>query len=662
MPATSARTPASTSTATPAPPMRVETPDARVETTDARIETPDARIDVQPAPLALRVAPAALTVREGAIGRFTVRLDRAPTAAVTVDVGGDPAVALVVPRQLTFTPESWQVAQVVEVFPLHDSDTVDDATTVAVTHGSAGRVEIALTVTDVDTVGIALARSTLPLTEGGTATVAVRLTAQPVGAIAVDVVSADTGAVTASPDRLTFTATTWSLPQLVTIGGAADSDTADEGVAVAFSIGGAALASLAVTVQDDDTAGISAPASVAVDEGATVDIPVALTHAPAAPVVVRVVSSIGSLVSVAPSMLTFTAATWDRPQVVTASALVDGDVTPVTVPVLLMADGLTTRTVEVAVADTQGPRLVLSRDALTLAEAASGTVTVALRDRPPGAVVIAVASSDTSAAVVTPLRLAFTSANFDQPQTLTIVAVPDTDELADSARIELSVGGQVQAAIRVDVPDDVPRTVVASPSPVTVREDGSVDIDVQLSAPPAAPGVVVRVVAGDHTRLRVSRPALAFRPDNWNVPQRVTLMGIRDADTGDQVVTLALQADGFGAGAVPVTVDDIDTQEILTTAGRFRILEGTDVELVVALRRPPGGTAIVTAVTVDSNVAAVTPSQLTFTDATWATPQRVRLSGVRDGNTVDDSTELHFVLDGATTVVREVEVVDTRVP
>ena len=124
------------------------------------------RVDV-PAPAlttpGVTVSPTALTVpEEDTTGdRYTVVLDTAPTAAVTVTVAGHAGTDVTpTPATLTFTPTTWETAQTVTVTAGHDPDTADEA--VSLTHSATSMdsdyeglpiAGVAVTVTDNDTDG-----------------------------------------------------------------------------------------------------------------------------------------------------------------------------------------------------------------------------------------------------------------------------------------------------------------------------------------------------------------------------------------------------------------------------------------------------------------------------------------------------------------------------
>ena len=90
---------------------------------------------------------------------------------------------------LTFSASDWSTAQTVEVTAGEDPDTANDSETLTHTatgadYGSVSK-DLAVTVTDDDTVGLELSETTLTVAEGGRATYTVALVTQPSGPVTV---------------------------------------------------------------------------------------------------------------------------------------------------------------------------------------------------------------------------------------------------------------------------------------------------------------------------------------------------------------------------------------------------------------------------------------------------------------------------------------------
>ena len=159
--------------------------------------------------------------------------------------------------------------------------------------------------------GVVISHSALTLPEGTTATYTVHLTARPTGDVVITTTSAHTGEATVAPDSLTFTDANWNTPQTVTVTAINDNTLGNASVTITHAVNTGttadatyaaltSLADVAVTVTDNDTAGVTitqtgTPATTAVIEGATAGEPgafdtytVVLDSQPAGTVVITV--------------------------------------------------------------------------------------------------------------------------------------------------------------------------------------------------------------------------------------------------------------------------------------------------------------------------------------------------------------------------------------
>ena len=107
------------------------------------------------------------------------------------------------------------------------------------------------------------------MTEGETATFAVRLASLPGRDTIVAVSSGNTGAATVNLPSLTFTPMTWNTAQTVTVTGVKDIDTSDEQVTITLSGDGVVTGTVTVNVTDNDTAQVTpaAPTVTGVGDG-----------------------------------------------------------------------------------------------------------------------------------------------------------------------------------------------------------------------------------------------------------------------------------------------------------------------------------------------------------------------------------------------------------
>ena len=659
-------------------------------------------------PPGVTVSPVMLDITEGSSGSYTVVLTAEPTGDVVVEVAGhvgggvvtvDGSSAVV---SLTFTTGTWDTAQTVTVAAVDNSvaggeesvsltHTVVDADSAAEYVGVAGE-SVTVTVADNDTAGVTVSPVMLGITEGASDTYTVVLTSEPTGDVVVEIDGHTTGGVvtvdgSSAVVALTFTTASWNTAQTVTVAAADDDvDDGDVGVSLTHAVVGADSAaeyagvageSVAVTVADNDSAGVTvSPTSLDVVEGASGTYEVVLTAAPTAAVVVEVdghttggdVTVDGSASAV---LLTFTTGSWNTAQTVTVAAVDDG-VTEGEESVTLThgvvgADsateyvGVAGESVIVTVTDPAG--VSVSPTSLDVVEGASGTYEVVLTAEPTSDVVVEVAGHatggdvtvDGSAAVV---LLTFTTGSWNTAQTVTVAAVDDgvtegeesvtlTHGVvgADSATEYVGVAGE---SVIVTVTD--PAGVTVSPTSLDITEGDTGSYEVVLTAAPTS-DVVVEVdghtTGGDVT---VDGSAavvlLTFTTGSWNTAQTVTVAAVDDGVTeGEESVTLthgvvgadsATEYVGVAGESVIVTVTDPAGVTVSPTS--LDITEGDTGSYEVVLTAAPTAAVVVEVdghttggdVTVDGSASVVL---LTFTTGSWNTAQTVTVAAVDDGVT-----------------------------
>jgi len=219
-------------------------------------------------PSVLNVPVRSVTVGEnGGTATYTVRPRSDPGAGNSLVVSvssSDETVATASPSTLTFTSQSWTVAQTVTVTGVSDDKAGGRRATI--TNTVQGRSEthpVTVTVTD-DDGGITVSKAAVEVAEaGGTASWTVVLDAEPTGDVRVTPRSGTVSAATVSPEYLDFTTTSWSTPQTVTATGVDDDEdnAGDKRTATVThrGLGGGyddvSAATVEVTVTDDDWSG-----------------------------------------------------------------------------------------------------------------------------------------------------------------------------------------------------------------------------------------------------------------------------------------------------------------------------------------------------------------------------------------------------------------------
>ncbi len=638
---------------------------------------------------------------------YEVVLTAPPVAEVTVTVtaaDGQTTVNGGATAILTFTPLNWSVPQEVTVTAVDDAAVEGSHTglighTVASTdpaYNGLGVRSVVATIADNDSGG------TIQISESGSSTVVsetapssdtytVVLTAAPIASVTVTVTADDQTRVnTGATTTLTFTMVNWSTPQTVTV--TAVDDTVAEGqhsgtirhsaASVDPVYHGAAIADVAVTIADNDTAGVTiaeSDGSTAVSEnGPTSDTyTIVLTTPPVASVVVSVIPdgqvNLGGGAGVAVSR-TFTTGNWSTPQTVTVTAVDDaaaeGSHTSIIQHTVSSIDGfyngMGVRDVLVTISDNDATGEVVITDggstAVSEAGPTSDTYTVVLASAPSDDVTVTVTPDgqvDLGGGAGVAINLTFTTGDWDEPQTVTVTAVDDAAAEGEhvstirhsSASADVRFDGLSIADVAVTIADNDTAGVAIAES------DGSTDVDeegptsdtytVVLDSKPTA-NVTVTVDPDGQVNLGsgagVAR-VLTFTTANWSTPQTVTVTAVDDAAAEGSHTSIIQHTvssiDGFyngmGVRDVLVTISDNDAtgEVVITDGGSTAVSEAgpTSDTYTVVLASAPSDDVTVT-VTPDGQVdlggGAGVAINLTFTTGDWDEPQTVTVTAVDD--------------------------------
>ena len=414
---------------------------------------------------ALSFSRTSVIVAEGANATYTVSLAEAPTGpvSVTLSTSGDPDIT-VTPASLTFTTTTWSIEQTVTVSAGQDDDLADGSTSINHLASGANYVGITGTVTateeDDDTGSLVFPLSSVNVPEGGDATYSLSLSHQPSSTVTVAVAKKMGGDpdITVSPPSLTFTTTTWSTGQTITLAAASDTDGLNGVATIAHTASGAeyagVTADVTATEQDSDRELVTSHTSISVPEGSSATYTVKLATQPTGTVTVSVSWLQGdSDLSISLSSLSFTTTDWSIEQTVTVFAAQDNDLADGRALFLHSTtgggyEGVTT-SVTATENDNDTAQLRFSTTSITVPEDDHATYTVRPRYAPSGTVSIsvAVATGGDDDITVSPPRLTFFTTNWSTPQTVTVFARDDNDAVNGSRKIKHTAAGAEYAGL-----------------------------------------------------------------------------------------------------------------------------------------------------------------------------------------------------------------------
>ena len=318
-----------------------------------------------------------------------------------------------------------------------------------------------------------------------------------------------------------------------------------------------------------------------------------------------------------------------------------------------------------AAATPQGvvPAVTLTSTALTVPEGESRSYSVSLNvEPPPGTAQVELSIEGDSDVSVSPSTLSFGVPL--QPGVVTVSTLHDADSANDTATISHTVSGYYGAAAgatAVTVIDDeataVTPTVALTLSPASIAESGgastvTASLDqasgvlttLTVTAAAVAPALGSHFALGEQRTLTI--PAgrtsstgvvtIAARDDNVDGPDREVTVSAATSNT-----------DGvLGPDAVTLTITDDDVRGVTVSAATLTAPQDGDRTYTVVLDTQPTGTVAIAVAAAGDPDVTVEPTTLSFTAATWNTPQPVTVSGAAAATVGDTATVSHTVSGG----------------
>jgi len=524
-------------------------------------------------------ASALLTTEKGTTATFSLVLTSKPNAPVQFGLTStNTNEGKVSPAEVAFTAKNWNVAQVVTVTgvddPTKDGNVVyavriSAPTTDDLAYQKLPTADVKVVNLDDDVAGIAPPKLLSGIDAGtklvtseannGAASFSISLTSRPKSDVKIPIMSSNTAEGKVSPSTLTFTPGNYSTAQVVTVTGQQD-PVFDGNRAYTISLGPSTSDDsnyvgltqvIKVTNLDDDSAYIVPTPGymgTTTEAGGTAVFGISLHSQPTDTVTVTFVSTNTKEGKVAPGTLTFTMANWATAQNITVTG-VDDNVADDTQAYNVQATGAsngdqnykyaaTTLNVRNLDNDEVGMVVVAAAN-LQTTEAVGGkaTFTVALTSQPTGNVSVNVTSSNIKEGTVAPAALAFTSGNWNAPQTVTVTGVDDS--IADgnqSYMVTLKTAASSADAkyaqlgaksVSLSNKDDDVFGITVAPTTCATTPDTTANFSVVLKSQPLGP-VSIGLSSDTPTEGKVAPATLSFTATTWNIVQMVTVTGVDD--------------------------------------------------------------------------------------------------------------------------------------
>jgi len=291
--------------------------------------------------------------------------------------------------------------------------------------------------------------------------------------------------------------------------------------------------------------------------------------------------------------------------------------------------------VEVTITDDDVTGIDVS-PSVSVTEGGAGAFSFSLTSKPLEAVTVTLTGHSGTDLTPSPLSYRFTPEDWNRSQQVTLAAAEDDDFANDEVQLTLAANGGsytgVTERVIVTITDnDAPG--IEARALVVVLEGGTKDLSVALATRPSGGDVTVTFPLTRGDLMLVPTRPLVFSPDDWNVPQSITLSAKQDDDFVDDHAEVTLTANGGGyvgvTRQVKVTITDDDGPKIVTDA-EVTMDEGTTYPLAVRLSAEPSGSVQVAFTGHAGTVLALNRDLLTFTPTNWNSPQVVTLTAAED--------------------------------
>jgi len=447
---------------------------------------------------------------------------------------------------------------------------------------------------------------------GGTTSFTIRLNTAPSADVVVAVSSSDETEGIVAVDTVTFTPLNWRRDQTIKVTGI--DDDLDDGD-IDFSIvlqsaisddaqyNGQDPDDLTLSNEDDDSVGIavSGISTHVTEAGGTATFTIKLNAICISDVTISLATSDLSEGTVSPSSVTFTPENWSERQTITVTgvddSIRDGNknfriLTSKANSADTAYNDMAASDVIVSNLDDEVSGVVVSAISGNTNEAgASATFTVQLSSQPIKTVSMSLSSSDTTEGTVSPNRLAFSSANWNIPQTVTITGKNDYRDDGDknySIRFSKTSSNSdeydnlaVSSVALKNLDDETAGFNISAISGNTSESGVTASFTITLTSQPKQ-SVKINVASSDTSEGTVSISSITFVPARWNRVQTVTVTGVDDSITdGDITYSIVLgnaiskDSTYSGVDAVDVSIINSDNEVATTTTTTTTLTSGT---------------------------------------------------------------------------------------
>ncbi|WP_156013244.1 Calx-beta domain-containing protein, partial [Thioalkalivibrio sp. HK1] len=526
----------------------------------------------------------------------------------------------------------------------------------------------------------------LVIDEGGSNRFRIRLSAEPVEPVRVDIVLPDDGELSADPNSVAFNSSNWRQWQTVTLTNTPDSDNYTEYRDVRLVAHGGQYSKIetrvALELTDKDTPMIDTDPEemVLIEEGGSASFNVRLkTRVFSTSDPVRVALSLPAdsdlTLDSDPSTagdqneLVFTDRNWDRWQTVSLNAATDDNTVNDIVTISMVANGGSyvdvKNTMKVTIADAErSPAIVLTSELIRIDEGGNASFDISLGSKPTADVVLTFPTPINSDLTIDgddsvighQSALRFQPANWYVPRKVVVDAAQDDDLIGENETIDITAAGgnydDMEIGITLSIVDDDRASLVYEPDPLTIvgRKGSSANFRARLSHRPIGE-VTATLQVLDNAAISLDDDEHRFDATNWDRWWTINV-SVSDNRSGNRKFKMRLSTTGGYydelTSDIDVLVSDSGNDALIVSNAPEEIDEGERIDFTVKLATAPRNRAEVKLVLNDpsnSGALRLDPATSIFTALDWDQPKTITLVALPDDD--DEDKSLVVTLDAS---------------
>ena len=296
--------------------------------------------------------------------------------------------------------------------------------------------------------------------------------------------------------------------------------------------------------------------------------------------------------------------------------------------------------------------IIANPSIITLIEGASLSCTFKLKTKPTSNVTLNLIPQHNRLRI-SKSNLTFTSANWDQTQTISI-STPDNNIVGDNLNTSINITAttndtnykNLSDTLSVNIKDNNIAGIDFNSSTITLTEGrlASITRVFKLKSQPMSE-VTLNLTSNYENRLSISPSSLTFNGSNWNTAQSVAFTAKNNNIAGDSITTTVIinsfsidtNYNNLSNNSLRVLIKDNDIAGIDFDQSSITLTEGVSISRTFKLKLQPIDSVLLNFTADKSNKLSFSPSSLTFTSSNWNTSQSVTFTAINNNISGDDT-------------------------